>query len=866
VRESVAVNSSTALEDLIAGQRSSLVLIGGGGTGKSSIVQRAIDTAAAADLGTLLLKGQRLNHGEPYAALEDVLPLDLLERLLDTPSRFDKLAARHALVDGLNPGLLIVEAAQWIDSATITLLATIATGVTPDGFRMMIAHRPRTADQHLAALDEALTARNRPLVTSQLDEQDAAKEFANAAIGVLDEEKIDRLVAQTGGQPALIASVIAAAAQDSNAFAAWLEGAPCPAHLLESIRSRVGHLSAEARELVLTLSFGASPTSAELGELLQFDDPEAIAAAATELEDEGFLMDDGNDVIPLIADVATLLQPPIERRRHHRRFAEVLAGRGGSAVLRAEHLISADASPRELTQVCIEAADELMNDAPTLAMDWLDRAADLGVAPVDLAARRVMANVRDGKTVEALRVAEPLFRPGAEDRLLGLGQAALAFVQARRPLQAASVLSQIAPRLKGEPGHMAKLSAALCHLVGGRTGSGRAAFADDDRTITATDPAIEVLRLVGDSLVGVLDGKIDSAVARATEACELELAALSEQRLALTASATAPVVATYAADLDLASRLAKRAVATPAATEAQRRSRVLRSELIAVWQGQTDATTETDAKWDELGPSDRLLRCAALAGAARRSNNLGALRSLHEHIMEVMLHPPDLLSLPAYGELMVAAARLGAADRVQEARVSRDRFVQHLGRSQVVEVACCWIDLQVLVASEGASPDDLHNRLEALVGLTGSIGGLVEAMRTWCEVLDRTAEPADIETAGRTLQRVGYGWEATRLVGAAALRLDDGKAAKGLLATARELRASLPQAGAEAAPLSARLSSRELEVAELMVGGHTYKEIGGRLFISPKTVEHHVARIRQRLNVGSRAEMLDILRTELADT
>ncbi|NOX31052.1 MAG: hypothetical protein GXP35_13545, partial [Actinobacteria bacterium] len=317
MRESVVVNSGTALKDLIAGQRDSLVLIGGGGTGKSSIVQRAIDSAAAADLGTLVLKGQRLNHSEPYAALEDVVPLDLLERLLDSPSRFDKLAARHALVEGLNPGLLIVEAAQWIDSATITLLATIAAGVTPDGFRMMIAHRPRTADQHLAALDEALAVRNRPLVVSRLDEQDAATEFTNSAIGIFDEQVVDRLVVQVGGQPALIASVIASAAQDPSAFAAWLEGAPCPVLLLESIRSRVGHLSPEARELVLTLSFGASPTSAELGELLQFDDPETIATAATELEDEGLLMDDGNDVIPLIADVATLLQPPIERRRHH---------------------------------------------------------------------------------------------------------------------------------------------------------------------------------------------------------------------------------------------------------------------------------------------------------------------------------------------------------------------------------------------------------------------------------------------------------------------------------------------------------------------------------------------------------------------
>jgi DNA-binding CsgD family transcriptional regulator len=43
-----------------------------------------------------------------------------------------------------------------------------------------------------------------------------------------------------------------------------------------------------------------------------------------------------------------------------------------------------------------------------------------------------------------------------------------------------------------------------------------------------------------------------------------------------------------------------------------------------------------------------------------------------------------------------------------------------------------------------------------------------------------------------------------------------------------------------------------------------YRDIGGRLFISAKTVEHHVARIRRRLGAGSRSEMLSMLRTMLA--
>ena len=61
-----------------------------------------------------------------------------------------------------------------------------------------------------------------------------------------------------------------------------------------------------------------------------------------------------------------------------------------------------------------------------------------------------------------------------------------------------------------------------------------------------------------------------------------------------------------------------------------------------------------------------------------------------------------------------------------------------------------------------------------------------------------------------------------------------------------------------------QLSSREREVAELLVAGQTYREVGGKLFISAKTVEHHVARIRQRLGASNRSDLLARLRAELA--
>jgi DNA-binding CsgD family transcriptional regulator len=67
-------------------------------------------------------------------------------------------------------------------------------------------------------------------------------------------------------------------------------------------------------------------------------------------------------------------------------------------------------------------------------------------------------------------------------------------------------------------------------------------------------------------------------------------------------------------------------------------------------------------------------------------------------------------------------------------------------------------------------------------------------------------------------------------------------------------------------PTSSRLSDREREVAELLLLGMPYKDIGSQLFISAKTVEHHIARIRQRLGSTSRRELLAQLRELLGDT
>jgi DNA-binding NarL/FixJ family response regulator len=62
------------------------------------------------------------------------------------------------------------------------------------------------------------------------------------------------------------------------------------------------------------------------------------------------------------------------------------------------------------------------------------------------------------------------------------------------------------------------------------------------------------------------------------------------------------------------------------------------------------------------------------------------------------------------------------------------------------------------------------------------------------------------------------------------------------------------------------LSERELEVGRLILAGLTHKQIGARLFISAKTVEHHVARMRNRLGADGRNELFGMLRNLIDET
>jgi DNA-binding CsgD family transcriptional regulator len=80
------------------------------------------------------------------------------------------------------------------------------------------------------------------------------------------------------------------------------------------------------------------------------------------------------------------------------------------------------------------------------------------------------------------------------------------------------------------------------------------------------------------------------------------------------------------------------------------------------------------------------------------------------------------------------------------------------------------------------------------------------------------------------------------------------RAARDADAAAALLRSLGVRAGGPSGRSADVLTKREAEVLELLGAGLTNREIADRLFISPKTAEHHVARVLAKLGLRGRAE------------
>jgi DNA-binding CsgD family transcriptional regulator len=269
---------------------------------------------------------------------------------------------------------------------------------------------------------------------------------------------------------------------------------------------------------------------------------------------------------------------------------------------------------------------------------------------------------------------------------------------------------------------------------------------------------------------------------------------------------------------------------------------------------------------------------ALRTGIARRTGDGGALQAHWHAAMEVLAeYSIDLFSLSPLGELWVAAARLRHVDRLQHQLDQAFALLSDLGNPVLWSVPLHWYGVHAgIMANSPAAVAPHGQALTAAAAHGGYAKSLARAGRVWLRVLANHVDTDEVAAAAGGLGKFGHTWDATRLASQAALQAADPKVSGAMLQLARDLKLASPPdetpsaepgdaAGARpAASVSTRLSDREREVAELLLLGMPYRDIGGQLFISAKTVEHHVARIRRRLGAESRSELLSMLRAMLA--
>jgi DNA-binding NarL/FixJ family response regulator len=309
------------------------------------------------------------------------------------------------------------------------------------------------------------------------------------------------------------------------------------------------------------------------------------------------------------------------------------------------------------------------------------------------------------------------------------------------------------------------------------------------------------------------------------------------------------------------------------------------------------------------------------AGIARRRGDIAGLREAWSGIEPLLARrTADLWQIEAIEELAVAAARLRRHARVEPVLDLLDRIIASLDRPFTWSVSLGWIRLQVAIVAEdgdavsavagrltalaaAAPPDTAAARSDAAAGPANAVATHSDALARppdtegappdavaappdmtahdarplaqcaaaarWADVLGGRIEPEAVLAAAEDLNAAELPWEASRLAGQAAIRTADPTAARRLLERAREL--SDPDATSAASPSPASpttpggLSEREITVARLVLAGSTHREIGAQLYIAPKTVEHHVARIRGKLRASTRAELLATLREMFGD-
>ena len=878
------------------GQGAVLALYGEPGVGKTALLKYAVE--AAPDFRLARTVGVEGEAELAFAALQQLCSpsLDLMDHLPRPQREAMEVALGLSVGRAPNPFLIglavlnllseaaeeqpllgVVDDAQWLDRASARVLAFVARRLQAEKIALVFAARQPI--EALAGFAE--------LHVEPLGRRDARALLESALPARLDENVLDRIVAETGGNPLALLELPRGLTPAQLAGGFGLPtAAPLSASIEESFRRRLANLPGDARRLLLLAA--ADPvgdTALVWRAAQQLEIPES---AAETVEAEGLLELGARAVFrhPLVRSAVYTAAGPRERRAAHRALADAT-----DPLIdpdrRAWHRAQAAATPDE------EIAEELERSAGraqargglAAVAAFLERAAALTPEPTHRAQRLLAAAAakRDAGDLEAALGLLEGIDAGAIDELgrarVDLLRAQIALEQRRGGdagrlfLSAASRLEPLDPELARET-YLEALGGAMAsdvEVVGGAPAVASAARAAPPGAV----PPRTVDVLLDAFAIRVTDGY---AAAAPTLARALELLLATDfsnedvgRGLSLSSGRNSNVVTLELWDDESLHLLAARQVQVARDTGALAhlqfalsflaRSHMLAGELTAATLLIDEARLIAEAignpahvnapmilaawRGDEAEASE-LIEATAAEAAARRwtSNNyarsvlyngLGRHDAARDAAWEAF--QPDPIG---YGSLLVPELAEAAAR-------TADRALLELALEWLSErtrvISSSWaagIEARVrALASEGEVAENLYRESIAHLSATRLRLELARTQLLFGEWLRRERRRLDAREQLRTALETFTG------IGAEAFAR---RAERELLATGERARKRTVETLGELTP-------QEAQISRLVAQGHTNREIAAQLFISPSTVEYHLRKVFRKLDVKSRTQL-----------
>ena len=887
------------LEAARRGLSGALVLHGEPGTGKTTLLDYAVESGGDFEIVRLLGIESETEFG--FAALHQLLlpflgglrslpapQRDALAGALglrrpDSPDRFLVALAALTMLAGAaakRPLLCIVDDAQWLDRESAGILGFIARRFSADAVAMLFAVRGPS--------ERAVELEGIPWVRiGGLPPDEAGQLLASAVAGQVDRGVSERVIAQTGGNPLGLIELGRELSGEQLAGEISLPdllplGGSLQARYLRQIR----RLPAETQ--IFLLAAAADPTGDpallwRAGEFLGF----GIRAAAP-AEVEGLLR-----FCPLVRFRHPLIRSAVyhgatlaERVRVHEALARATDPEV-AADLRAWHRAEAAIGPDESVAGELERAADRARARGGWAASarFLTRAATL-TPGADSRFRRVLAAARAETTAGACVRARALLDSVADQLDDPVKHAAVQRVQGTiryaldQTAEAASVLldaaRQLAP-LDASQARATLLEALAAARTSGRLGKKGAGDADIAQAIRSSPRPPTADATIGDL---VLD-------ADATLILDGHEAAVPGLKRAVTAMLEAPI---SSADLltlagvgctaagALGDDHALYSLANWLEVQARDQGAVLplstalifsgSSELFAGHLGQARARyAERGAIEAARGGSCEVGLALVLAWRGRaveaRAQAADAARVAAEqghgwklvwleygravlalamgHYEEALAAAPRgyeenvLVSTFALPDLIEAAVRCGERASAEQALV---RVARRAAASPTPLMLGLLARSRALLGSETDAEAFYREAISHLQHARGRVH-LARAELLYGEWLRRQRRQRDAR------EHLQAAYDMFREIGA------DGFAERARL----ELAATGRTARQPASSHGGGLTPQELQVATLAAAGFTNPEIASRLFISPKTVDYHLGKVFRKLGVGSRRQL-----------